>query len=149
MRNLHVISIALGLVLSGNFLWGPSVAFSEDSSLLEGTWVIVSGETQGEKLPAQLLENNEIQFADGKMIAKQFGKAINVFTYKQDTSTKPKSIDFEVIEGSESGKKQLGIYEFEEGQLKLCASPDGKVRPPAFRSEKGKDWVLLVLKRKE
>jgi uncharacterized protein (TIGR03067 family) len=142
MRNLRVVSVALGLL-------GLSSVLAQDDKGLEDSWIIVSGQAQGKEVPAKEFQDGEVIFADGKMTAKKGGKTFNVFTYKLNVKTKPASIDFAGIDGAEKGKKQSAIYEITGQEMKLCISVDGKDRPTTFWTEEGRDWLLLVLKRKK
>ena len=53
-------------------------------------------------------------------------------------SKKPKTIDYDVIDGPTKGKKQLGIYELEGDTVKFCfAKPDSE-RPTDFKPGEGR-----------
>lgn len=142
MRSYLVIVVALGFFLSG-----PQAVISADGDGLEGTWSFVSAEAQGKKFSMKELADDRIVFTDKTMAAVTGGKVVNFFNYKVDAQTDPQSIDFDGIEGQDKGKTQLGIFEVNAQEMKLCVSVGGKDRPAAFRTEEGKDWTLLVLKR--
>jgi uncharacterized protein (TIGR03067 family) len=126
-----------------------SGAADKKEEKLEGTWVVVSGEEGGKKVPDEDVKGGLLTFAGGKMTGSIGKKVRNVFKYKVDEKKSPREVDFEGLEGSDKGKKQPGIYRFEGRQLQLCVSAGGKGRPTEFKTRKGVDWVLLVLERKK
>jgi uncharacterized protein (TIGR03067 family) len=71
-------------------------------------------------------------------------------TLKLDPEKKPKTIDFDIASGKDKGKKQLGIYKFEDDTFTLCMGfPGGTERPAKFESEKGSKAALAVPKREK
>jgi uncharacterized protein (TIGR03067 family) len=142
-------TLLLGIVVLGIVLVGGSDVVAQDDKALEGTWIIVSAQMQGKEVPAKEIEDREATFADGKMTARKGTKTLNVFRYKANATTKPRSIDLDGIEGDEKGKKWLAIYEINGDEMKLCISVDGKDRPTEFRTQEGKNLVLLAFKRKK
>jgi uncharacterized protein (TIGR03067 family) len=68
--------------------------------------------------------------------------------YKVDPAQKPKALDIEIADGPEKGKAYLSIYEFKDGELRICHALPGNPRPKAFVSEAGSGQVLEVWKKK-
>jgi uncharacterized protein (TIGR03067 family) len=66
-----------------------------------------------------------------------------------DPSRKPKTIDYQMIDGQTKGKKQLGIYQIEGDTVKFCFGSPGSERPPDFTSKPGDGRTLSVWKRKK
>jgi hypothetical protein len=63
-----------------------------------------------------------------------------------DPSKKPKTIDYDVIDGPAKGKKLLGIYELEGDTLKSCfAAPDAE-RPTDFTGKEGERRTVSTWK---
>jgi uncharacterized protein (TIGR03067 family) len=67
--------------------------------------------------------------------------------FTSDSSQTPEAIDYQNTAGSNQGKRQHGIYEFEGGLLKICVSAPGDARPAQFQSPPGDGRTLTVWKR--
>ena len=67
--------------------------------------------------------------------------------FTSDVSKSPKTIDYINTAGSNKGKTQQGIYEFEGGLLKICVAPPGKPRPAQFQSDHGDGRTFTIWKR--
>jgi len=50
-----------------------------------------------------------------------------------DPTKTPKTIDYEMKEGVNAGKTQLGIYEFEGDKFRSCFAAPGADRPKEFK----------------
>ena len=69
---------------------------------------------------------------------------------KLHADKKPKAIDFTIETGDDKGKTQLGIYEIEDGQFKLCVAKAGETeRPSEFKTKEGSPNVYIVMKKQE
>ena len=66
--------------------------------------------------------------------------------FVSDASQDPRTIDYLNTAGSNKGKSQEGIYEFESGLLKVCVAPPGGARPTEFRSDRGDGRTFTVWK---
>jgi uncharacterized protein (TIGR03067 family) len=66
-----------------------------------------------------------------------------------DPSKKPKTIDYQMIEGFTKGKKQLGIYEMDGDTFKSCFGAAGDERPKDFTSQPGDKRTSSVWKREK
>ena len=67
--------------------------------------------------------------------------------FTSDASQSPKAIDYLNTAGSNKGKTQAGIYEFEGDLLKFCVAAPGATRPTQFQSAPGDDHTLTLWKR--
>jgi uncharacterized protein (TIGR03067 family) len=65
--------------------------------------------------------------------------------FTSDSSQSPKTIDYLNTAGSNKGKTQHGIYEFDGDLLKICVSAPGAVRPTEFQP--GDGGTLTVWRR--
>ena len=113
----------------------------------QGEWSMVSGIMNG-----QAMDQSAVQWVrritTGNEIAVCAGpQTLMRMTFTIDPSTSPKAIDYVNTAGSNKGKSQLGIYQFDGDQLTVCVSSPGAVRPTAFTSEKGAGHTLTVWKR--
>lgn len=125
----------------------PSQAASQkdDKEKLKGTWVVVSVEAGGRKMPEEEVKNRNMSmtFVEDKIVLEGFFKGKGARgTFKLDSTKKPRTIDVDL----EDEKDAVGIYELEKDSLKLCISESGTPRPTEFTG-KG-EQQLFVLKRK-
>jgi uncharacterized protein (TIGR03067 family) len=138
------VQLQLALTLAASFLTAPVPQDkTKDAQTIQGTWIIVSAETDGKPF-------NEIK--GEKLILMKDGKAVTTTktkeekaTYKINPTKKPKTIDFT---SEKEPKPALGIYELAGDSLKLCLTKPGGERPTDF-SSKGTDHLLIVLKRQK
>jgi hypothetical protein len=86
---------------------------------LQGTWQLVSAETDGKKAVAK-----EIPF-------------------RIDPTKQPKTVD-DLLPG---GQSILGMYELKGDTLRSCVAPAGKERPTRFAAEAGSGHTLRVFRR--
>jgi uncharacterized protein (TIGR03067 family) len=123
-----------------------------EARLLEGSWKLVSLESDGRKATAQELEamkgggwtfkGSELSFED----ANAPGKA----SFKVDASKNPKEIDLTALDGPQKGKTGEGIYKLEDGKLSVCLrdlAAAAKGRPKEFATQADSGLGLIVLKR--
>lgn len=116
---------------------------------LNGTWLIVSGEMFGKKMPAEVFAGFELVLKDGSYTLNAKGKA-DIGTCKVDAKKKPKELDITGTEGPNKGKTMLCIYELKDDMLTVCYDMAGKQRPTEFKTPEGKDnkVFLATYKRK-
>jgi uncharacterized protein (TIGR03067 family) len=118
-----------------------------DRERLQGTWLGVSLEDEGKKVPEKEVKAKgfEMVFAGNKVTIPIKGES-KEFEYKLDPAKNPKQID--LLLGK--GKTARGIYLLEGDTLKLCVEkdPDGQ-RPSKFASTAGTTRILIVLKKKK
>jgi RNA polymerase sigma factor (sigma-70 family) len=110
---------------------------ASDKKAILGTWVAVSGEQNGQKIPKEKLEAIKLIFTEDK-VARE-GYEPKEGTYTIDQEKKPKEIDLFA-----NANPWKGIYELNGKTLKLvCKRND---RPTEFDSNGGR--FLLVLEKK-
>jgi RNA polymerase sigma-70 factor (ECF subfamily) len=115
----------------------------EDKEKLQGTWGIVSLETDGQDLTVKL---NDIKFIfAGDDVAVKGGKELKG-TFKLTASVTPRQID--IVPTDNKDRTMEGIYEFKGDELKLCLC-DGKPRPTEFTTQAESRRLLVVLKREK
>jgi uncharacterized protein (TIGR03067 family) len=125
-------------------------AKDDELKKFEGSWVLVSGERDGEKVPDEHVKRSQITWE---------GKRVSLLTPHQsketiraevtlDPAKAPKQMDW--VRATEPGKGQRmqAIYEFVgEDQYRVCFAPPGKDRPKEFRTRPGTGHTLHVWKR--
>jgi uncharacterized protein (TIGR03067 family) len=114
---------------------------------LEGEWQMLTAVMNGQPL--------EKKFAVfGKRITK--GNETTVYTGPQmlmkvtftlDRSKSPNAIDYEVVQGQNAGKSQLGIFDLRGLNLKLCFAAPGQPRPADFSSAPGDSRTFTTWKK--
>jgi uncharacterized protein (TIGR03067 family) len=145
MKLLHIVLMAATCI----FLAAdkPSHdAVQKDRELMAGTWVTVSGESDG---AAIAIPRNQqlIVYPDGKIRLEREGDLVGGATTKIDPSANPKTIDIDVTEGTMQGQKYKGIYELSKEELRICRSGDRGERPTAFSTKAGTGERMAVFKR--
>jgi uncharacterized protein (TIGR03067 family) len=147
-RAFAVLAVGLWVVLP---LRGDDDA-TKELKKLEGTWVTVSADLDGDSLNELVkgltftVKGDAITIAGSKEILKLYSKG----TFKLYPDTKPKSLDFKVGGGDQAGKVVEAIYEFtKDDELRICANLIGKERPTAFESKEGTGNLLIVVKREK
>jgi len=69
--------------------------------------------------------------------------------FTNDASKSPKTIDYVNTHGTNKGKSQLGIYEFDGDLLRVCVAAPGSARPQKFESLRGSGMTLTVWRRSD
>ena len=64
-----------------------------------------------------------------------------------DPSKKPKTIDYQIIDGEGKGKRRLGIYELDGDTVKFFFGAPDAERPKDFSSKLGEGQSVSVWKR--
>jgi uncharacterized protein (TIGR03067 family) len=124
-------------------------AVKKELEQFQGEWSMVSGSANGYDIPdamrkdfKRVCKDDEITVTNGDQIFMKAKIAI-------DPSKKPKTIDYDVIDGPTKGKKLLGIYELDGDKLKSCfAAPDAE-RPADFTAKAGDKRTASVWKREK
>jgi uncharacterized protein (TIGR03067 family) len=145
MRALGVMVLAAGLLVGAD--GARENAAKEEAKKLEGTWVVVSCEAEGEKVPEIILRKEVVRFIiRGDTIAlKVDGEPKGEDRFRLDPKACPKTID---LNGKE-GQRALGIYSLEGDHLRICWTERGKTRPAAFATQAGSGFDLFVLVREK
>jgi uncharacterized protein (TIGR03067 family) len=143
MRTLVAVVALAGLVGAEP----PSDAVKKELARLEGEWVMVSGERDGQALPEEYVKTATRVAKDGVSTVTIAGMVVMKSKYTIDPTKKPKAIDFEATEGEAQGKKIQGIYELDGDTLKFCLAASDKDRPTDFTAKEGSGRTASVWKR--
>ena len=146
MRRHALIVLTVGLLI------GAAAPKDDDAKKelkkLEGTWVMVSGEEKGKKLPDDTVKNAKLTMKGDKHTV-QVGEDTFVGTHKVDPAKTPKQIDAIDTEGPFKGKTSLGIYKLEGDKFTVCFAPPDKERPKEFSTKSGTGQFIHVWKRQK
>lgn len=124
---------------------GGAAAERQFATELEGEWRMVSGVMNGAEMDQASVQwvrrvnqgNVSTVYAGPQTMLK--------VEFNYDRWASPKTIDYVNLVGSNKGKKQLGIYELENGRLKICVSAPGvETRPTEFESVRGDGRTYTV-----
>jgi uncharacterized protein (TIGR03067 family) len=143
MRVIGLIIAVLGLVCTG----AAQDDTKKEMALLEGEWSMVSGEANGQAMPAELAKTGKRVAKDGETAITISGQVLFKAKFTIDPTKKPKAIDYLMTEGPTKGKTHLGIYELDGDTLKFCFAAPGKERPTEFTAKEGSQRTLSVWKR--
>jgi uncharacterized protein (TIGR03067 family) len=124
-----------------------SEAIKKDLAQLQGEWSMVSGSADGYPIPEVMLPNSKRACKGDELTATVGGQLVMKAKITIDPVKKPKTIDYDVIEGPTKGKKHLGIYEVESDRLKSCFGAPDAERPTDFTSKPGDKRTSTVWKR--
>jgi uncharacterized protein (TIGR03067 family) len=123
-------------------------AVKKDQEKLQGTWVAVSYEFQGQKLSDDDVKKIEVEIVQNQWTA-HFDTEIIKGTHQLDPTKSPKEFDGTITEGSGIGEKNLGIYEIDGDVWRQCWADPGKQRPKEFKADAAAGHNLVVWKRKK
>jgi uncharacterized protein (TIGR03067 family) len=109
-----------------------------DKELIQGTWIPVSGEENGKKIPKEKLTDKLI-FTEDKVTMQRAGGESRKGTYTIDPEKKPKELDLTF-----GNNTYMGIYELKGTTLKYVGMERG--RPSAFDSTGA---TLVIFEKKK
>ncbi len=115
-----------------------------DRDRIQGTWILVSSESDGVSRPAESLRAGKVLmiFEADRMTARMGDRSAVLGTFALDPTKTPKAYDRTYPDGS----PRPGISELEGETLRICIAPLGKNRPTAFTTKPGDGRTLLVYK---
>ena len=144
-------ALFMGLVMIAVAATGAeeNPAIKKDLAALQGEWSMVSGLADGQPMPDEMLKQMK-RVCKGDEVTVTMGEQYFMKAkFTIDPSKKPRTIDYQMTEGFNKGKKQLGIYELDGDRFKSCFSAPGAERPKDFASEPGSQRTLSVWKREK
>ncbi len=121
----------------------------DDAESFKGTWKALSMKQGGQNVPEDFVKSMTFNF-DGKKYIQKVQDESEEGNYSIDASQSPKTIDLDIKTGNDQGKKQIGIYKFEDGKLTFIVAKAGSTdRPKSFKPEKDADVIEFVLEREK
>jgi uncharacterized protein (TIGR03067 family) len=122
-------------------------AVKKEMKLLEGEWMMVSGEREGVAFPEDTVKSAKRVTKDGETATEIDGMLAVKAKFKVDPSKNPKTIDYEITDGPAKGMAMIGIYEIKGDDFKACMVMSDKQRPTDFTTKEGDGRTISVWKR--
>jgi uncharacterized protein (TIGR03067 family) len=124
-------------------------AATADLKKLQGTWVMVELEINGQRIPEEKLKDTTLVIKDDKYITRIKDKTHET-TFNLDPSKDPKEIDMFFPDGVNAPKVSKGIYRLDGDTFKLCrAQAPGEDRPRDFVTTADSGLFVVVWKRQK
>jgi uncharacterized protein (TIGR03067 family) len=137
------------LVVGATALTGIAATPGDDAvkaelAKFQGTWQLVSAETDGKKTPDDVVKKIRVVIKGSKHTV-YFGDdtVAKEIPFTLDPTKKPRT----VTDMLPDGKEIRGIYELDGDTLKSCVAPAGKERPTEFDAKAGTGNTLRVFQR--
>jgi uncharacterized protein (TIGR03067 family) len=140
--------VAIGLAISVMALTG--YAEEQKSGVLDGTWVLVSGEVEGKALGEAEIEGGKLVIKGEKWTLTMGDGEPSSGTQKLDSAKKPKTIDVVATSGANKGDAYVGIYDHTGDEFRVALAQPGKPRPESLTAKTGPaQWLHLWKRVKE
>ncbi len=121
----------------------------DDLKKLQGTWVCVAMERDGEEQSAEDFKGSTAVYADDRVTLYREGEFFRSGIITLDPSKSPKRVNTWDLGGPYTDQTVPGIYDVEGDTLKLCFSHPGEERPVEFTTKKKPGFLYCVYKRKK
>ena len=118
----------------------------ENQKTIEGTWIPVSAELGGQKLPDEALKGSKLVLKGGEY-SYYNNAGVDKGTYKLLAVDGSQAMDISGTEGPNKGKTFLTIYDLSGDSLNICYDLLGKTRPKNFKTEPGTRQFLAQYQR--
>ena len=145
MRTYALAALAVGLVAAAAFSQNDPA--KEELQRFQGTWIGVSVEMDGQKVPDDEAKAITLIIQGGKYVLKNGDQIEEQGTFQLDPAKNPKALDATPSEGPSKGQTMQGIYEIDGDNYKVCFAQFGKDRPKEFSSKGDEGLVLSVWKK--
>lgn len=119
----------------------------DDLGKFQGTWRLVSAESNGKKTPAEEARKIVLTIKGNSFVLKKGDATLSEGTFKLYPDRKPKAIEEMLTAGPSKGKTFHAIYEIDDTHHKICFAAAGKPRPTEFSAPPGSGRLLQLWKR--
>jgi uncharacterized protein (TIGR03067 family) len=147
MRGKALLAFAFGLALTSQL--AADAAKKDDIDLWQGTWVMLSGEREGQNFTEEQVKSFKRTVKGDKLTITVNGEELYRGAFKLDPSKKPKNIDVTPETGDAKGATLMGIYEFDGDTLKVCMAFPDSPRPTEFTGKAGSNQTFAVWKKEK
>jgi len=129
-------------------VWTVAEEVGPELKKLQGSWIPVSAELAGQKLPDDFLRKTSLVI-EKENYSSKVGDVTDRGKIKLVGNGPPKSMDITSSDPNYQGKSFPAIYEVEGNSLMVCYDLEGKKRPDGFKSPKGFQWFLVQYKKEK
>lgn len=139
------LALAMAFLLS---VWTVAEEVGPELKKLQGSWIPVSAELAGQKLPDDFLRKTTL-IIEKENYSSKVGDVTDRGKIKLAGNGPPKAMDITSSDPNYQGKSFPAIYEVEGNSLLVCYDLEGKIRPDGFKSPKGSQWFLVQYKKEK
>lgn len=139
---IQTFFVVVGFVLMAGT--PKSELIKKDLEKFQGTWQLISAETDGKKAPEEQVSKIKVVIKGNKHTVLFGDKvAVKEIPFQIDPTKNPKNVDDTLPDG----RMIHGIYELDGDTLKSCVAQVGKPRPTEFAAKPGTGHTLRVFKQ--
>jgi uncharacterized protein (TIGR03067 family) len=116
---------------------------------IQGRWQVVFAAKGGEQRDRKqcLAMNLVFEIKEDAYTLTAGGRVIEKGKLSVNVGKAPVEVDQQIVEGTDKGKKQLGVMRKQKGTLEWCVGPAGGGRAKEFDSPKGSRNNFIQLER--
>jgi uncharacterized protein (TIGR03067 family) len=119
----------------------------DDWKKIEGTWIPVTAELNGQKMSEAFLKDTKLVLTGGHYTNQNDHGDYKLISAEKPEA--PKAMDVIGTDGPNKGKTFLAIYELSGDTLRICYDLAGKTRPSEFATKAGTRQFLVSYKREK
>jgi uncharacterized protein (TIGR03067 family) len=140
--------MAVLLTLAAALLGAGDAAKESDLDKLQGTWVLVAMESEGDDVAPEHFKDWSAEYTGNKLTLRSGETVRREGIVTLAPSRNPKAMNTWDQDGPYEDQTVPGIYEITGDQLKVCFAKPGDDRPKKFTTKDGKGFLYCVYKRK-
>ena len=120
-----------------------------DLEKLQGTWLLVEMENDGEDVPAEDFKDYKCVYEENRLTLLAGDRVRRRGIVTLEPSRTIKAINTWDQDGPYADQTVPGVYELEGDTLKLCFARPGEERPKEFTTKSGTGFLFCVYKRQK